>query len=77
MALQAAAANPTHPRHLEVPENTALLAAENTPVVDLRGPCVGVHLGELELGDGARAGGQRRVADDVAEGLPVAGEGSQ
>lgn len=61
----------THPGHLEVPENTAALSTHDAPVPDLRGAGVGVHLRQLQLGFGAHARRQGRVADEVSEGLPV------
>lgn len=59
----------TYPRHLEVSQYTPSLSTKNTPVPDLGRACVAVHLGQLQLGDGARASGEGGVADDVAEGL--------
>lgn len=60
-----------YPRHLEVAKDTPSLAAEYAPVADLRRVRVAVHLRQLQLGLCAHARRERRVADDVAEGLPV------
>lgn len=60
-----------YPRQLEIPEDTSSLAAQDAPVPDLRRVRVAVHLRQLELGRGAHARRERRVADDVAEGLSV------
>lgn len=57
--------------HTEVAENTTAFTTGDTPVDDLRGAGVAVHLSELELG--LRAGALREggVADDVSECLSV------
>lgn len=59
----------THPRHPKITEHTPPLPPHNTPIPDLRRAGIRMHLGELELGLGARALGERGVADGVAEGL--------
>lgn len=60
----------THPRHLKVTQDTPPLATEYASVPYLRRVRVAVHLAQLELRFGADAWRERRVADDVAEGLP-------
>lgn len=59
--------------HLKVAQDTSSLAAHDASVPDLRGARIAVHLGELQLGLGAHARRERRVADDVSERLPVGG----
>lgn len=61
----------SYSRHLKVPENTTRLAANNTPVANLRGTGIAVHLRKLELGLGADSGGERRVSNHVAESLSI------
>jgi len=61
------------PRHPEFSKNTSGLATLYTSVPDLRRPRVGVHGGQFQLSGGARALGEGRVADEVAEGLSVEG----
>lgn len=60
----------THPRHLEVPEDTPRLPSEDTPVPNLRRPRVSVHLRQLQLRLGPHARRERRVPDNVPERLP-------
>ena len=62
----------THPSAAKVAENAAPFAAHNAPVFDLGEARVAVHLHELELGLGAHALGEGRVADNVSERLSVA-----
>ena len=59
----------THPGNLEVSENTTRYITSNTPVLDLRGSRVAVHLGELELCLRACTEREGSIPDDVAEGL--------
>lgn len=59
----------TYSCHLEVSEDTTGAPAHDASVADLRRPRVVAHLRELQLGFGADSGRERRVADDVAEGL--------
>lgn len=62
----------TYPTQSKVAHDTPSSASHDTSVLDLGRTSVGVHLGKLELGLGTDTRGQRRVADDVAESLPVA-----
>lgn len=64
----------SYPRHLEVGQDTPRLAAEQAPVADLCRAGVGVHLCELQLGLCACPGGERRVADNISQGLSVHGQ---
>lgn len=61
----------TYSAHPEVAQDTSTPASHRTPVFDLRIASVAVHLRELELCLGANTLGERRVADNVAESLPV------
>lgn len=58
-------------RQLEIPEDTTRLASHDASVADLCRTGVAVHLRQLQLGLGAGSGGELRVADDVAQRLPV------
>jgi hypothetical protein len=55
----------------EVAEDTTTLASHDTPVLDLRVPCIAVHLRELELSLRADSLRECGIADNVAEGLSV------
>lgn len=63
--------HPTHPCHAKIPENPSSLPPHDTPIPDLRGPGVAMHLAELELRLCPRALRQGCVADEVAEGLSI------
>lgn len=52
-------------------EHTPRDAALDAAVLDLRGPRVAVHLAQLQRGAVADRLWQRRVADQVAEGLSI------
>lgn len=57
--------------HAEVSKDTLPLATGDTPVLDLRGPSVAVHLRELKLRLGPRALREHRVANHISQGLPI------
>ena len=59
----------TYPSHAESSKDTPRDAARDAAVLDLRGPRVGVHLGELQHGAVADGLRQRCVADHVPERL--------
>jgi hypothetical protein len=60
----------TYPCHPKRPENTSAPSAHGTAVLYLGGPCVAMHLTELQLRLCSCPLRQRCVADDVAERLP-------
>lgn len=60
----------TYSAHFEVAEDTSTPSSHYTPVLDLCQARVAVHLRELELCLGTDTLGERRIADDVSEGLP-------
>lgn len=63
--------NSTYPGHFEISQYTPALPALNTTVPYLRAAGIAVHLRELKLCLGARAGREREVADYVAKGLSM------
>lgn len=61
----------TYARHFEVRKNTPCPSTHYTPVPDLCWPRVAVHLGELQLGNGACPRRKGRVSNDISKCLPV------
>jgi hypothetical protein len=60
---------PTYPSHTEITKNTFALSTSNTPVFDLSGSRITVHLRQLQLRLSACALWESCVADDEAQCL--------
>jgi len=61
----------THTTHPKLSENPPRLASLNTPIPNLRRPCIAMHLTEFQLCLGACTLWELGVADEVAEALSM------